>query len=154
MDGRVVLTFDPTICPGDLSNPGPLRIGNHPINGLPCYFNGIIDEVSIYNRAMSPSEILAVASSGNGDKTFLSLPAVVNQPVRPQIGSMTRQAGGNMRMEFTGAAGATYAVEASTNLVNWEKIGEAAQQPDGTFQFEDSDSGKFPSRFYRIVSNE
>jgi hypothetical protein len=154
VDGKVVLTFDPTVCPGDLSNPGPLRIGNHPMNGLPCFFNGIIDEVSIYNRVLSAAEILAVASSGNGSKTILSLPSAVNQAAWPQIGSMTRQASGNMQMEFKGTAGTAYAVEASTNLVNWEKIGEATRQPDGTFQFEDTDSGKFSSRFYRVASQK
>ena len=153
VDGKVVLTFDPTTCPGDLSNAGPLRIGNHPQDGLPAFFNGIIDEVSIYNRALSPAEMLAVASAGAGAKTVLSLLSATS-PVRPQIGSMTRQAGGNMRMEFTGAAGTTYAVEASTNLVHWEKIGDASQQPDGTFQFEDADSGKFSARFYRIASQK
>lgn len=151
VDGKAVMTFDPTACPGDLSNAGPLRIGNHPVNGLPCFFNGIIDEVSIYNRVLSASEIQA-GSAPTENKTDLSLPSQVNPTSRPQIRSMTRQVGGNMQLQFSGAAGATYTVEASTDLVHWEKIGEATQQTDGTFEFEDNDSGRFSSRFYRIVS--
>ena len=152
VDGKVVSTFDPTICPGDLSNNGPLRIGNHPTDGLPAGFNGIIDEVSIYNRALSPAEILTMSSSGAGVKTVMSLPAAAIQPTRIQIGALTRQTDGNMRMVFNGVPDTTYLVEASTDLVNWEKIGNATQLPDGTYQFVDVGSGKYTSRFYRIAS--
>ena len=31
VDGQLVYTFDPTIATGDLSNPAPLRIGNHAV---------------------------------------------------------------------------------------------------------------------------
>jgi hypothetical protein len=151
VDGQPVLTFDPTVCPGDLSNPGPLRIGSHPVNGLPCFFNGMIDEVSIYNRVLSASEIQAASSSHAESKAVLSLSSQASQPGSTQVQSMIRQAGGNMLIEFSGS-GAAYRVEASTNLVNWETIGAATRQADGTFNFTDSDSGKFSTRFYRIVS--
>jgi hypothetical protein len=156
VDGKVVLTFDPTVCPGDLSNEGPLRIGNHPMNGLPCYFNGIIDEVSLYNRALSPAEILAGVNSGVGAPTVVALASApaTNAPPQPRIGSLARQPGGNIRMNFAGATGTTYAVEASTDLAHWAVIGQAARQPDGSFQFEDADSGKFTSRFYRVVAQK
>jgi hypothetical protein len=154
VDGKVVLTFDPTVCPGDLSNDGPLRIGNHPVDGLPCYFKGIIDEVSLYNRALSPAEILAAVNSGAGTQTLVAQASAANPTPQPRIGSLTRQASGNIRMEFAGATGTTYAVEASTDLLHWEIIGQATQQPDGSFQFEDANSGKFSSRFYRIVAQK
>lgn len=152
VDGKVVLTFDPTVCPGDLSNAGPLRIGSHPVNGLPCFFNGMIDEVSIYNRALSAAEIQAVSVAPADRKAVLSLPAGVASAARPQIRSLSRSAGGRTQMQFTGAAGTTYTVEASIDLVTWEKIGTATPQADGTFAFEDGDAAKFPSRFYRLVT--
>ncbi len=148
VDGNVVLTFDPTVCPGDLSNAGPLRIGSHPVQGLPCYFNGMIDEVSLYNRPLSATEIHAASRTPDAQNAVLALPAQIHTP---QVRSLARQAGGNMRMQFVGTAGTSYAVEASTNLVDWEKIGPAIPQPDGTFTFVDNDSSKFSSRFYRIV---
>jgi len=43
-------------------------------------------------------------------------------------------------------------VEASTDMVNWEKIGVAVANGDGTFTFEDPNAAKFPNRFYRVVS--
>jgi len=36
------------------------------------YFNGLMDEVSIYNRALSASEIQAIYNAGTGGKLFLS----------------------------------------------------------------------------------
>ena len=60
VDGQLIATFDPTVVSGDLSNTGPLRIGNHPDPGLRAFYHGIIDEVSLYNRALSASEIQAI----------------------------------------------------------------------------------------------
>ena len=65
IDGNVVLTFDPTICPGDLSNTGPLRIGNVAVPGLPANYDGIIDEVSLYNRALTATEVQAIFNAGS-----------------------------------------------------------------------------------------
>jgi len=50
---------------GTLVPPGlPLRIGHR--NGSPHYFNGTIDEVRIYNHALSEAEIQAAMEGGKG----------------------------------------------------------------------------------------
>jgi hypothetical protein len=59
---------------------------------------------------------------------------------------------GKVKMEFSGAAGRSYIVEASTNLVNWESIGTAKRRGDGEFEFGDLRTVQFPARYYRIVS--
>lgn len=56
-DGREVLSFDPSGQPGDLSNSEPLRIGNHANPDLDCFFRGLIYDVALYHRALSPDEI-------------------------------------------------------------------------------------------------
>jgi subtilisin-like proprotein convertase family protein len=68
VDGQAVLTFDPTSQSGDLSNTNQLLIGNHPDPGVDGYFDGVIDEVSIYRRAISASEVLAIATNGSAGK--------------------------------------------------------------------------------------
>ena len=68
VDGQPVLTFDPTSQPGDLSNTQPLLIGNHPDPGINGYFYGIIDEVSLYGRALSTNEIASVYNAGSAGK--------------------------------------------------------------------------------------
>ncbi len=68
VDGQLVHTFDPTIAVGDLSNTEPLRIGNHPDLSLDCFFKGIIDETSIYNRALPAVEIQGIYNAASTGK--------------------------------------------------------------------------------------
>ncbi len=64
VDGQMIATFDPTVASGDLSNTGPLRIGNHPTPGVQAFYRGIIDEASLYNRALSADEIQSIYKAG------------------------------------------------------------------------------------------
>lgn len=61
---------------------------------------------------------------------------------------------GRMRLQCSGTPGQTYIVEASTNLLDWQAVGEANVQSDGSFQFEDAEAAKYPCRFYRVVIPE
>jgi uncharacterized delta-60 repeat protein len=45
--------------------------------------------------------------------------------------------------------GSTVAVDASTNLVNWQGVQTNVMDPSGQFLFHDSDSGQYANRFYR-----
>jgi len=71
---------------------------------------------------------------------------------RAQFNSIHRQANGKTRIDFTARRGRVYIVEISTDLVNWEKIGLAADKGNGQFEFEDAQSPRTPTRFYRVVS--
>ena len=42
-------------------------------------------------------------------------------------------------------------IEASTNLVDWEAVGVATVQSDGSFEFEDAGADKDLCRFYRLA---
>ena len=55
------------------------------------------------------------------------------------------------RLSFAGAPRQIYIIEASTNLLDWERIGAATGDDNGAFEFEDKSSPNYPSRFYRIV---
>ena len=74
--------------------------------------------------------------------------------------------GSKGRLSFTGSVGRAHAIEASTNLVDWEVIGVATERDDGTFSqlpttndacpdttfdFADPNASAFPTRFYRAV---
>ena len=85
VDGQAVLSFDPTPCRGDLSNQSPLVIG-----GLSVYdafrfgfdlppLIGVVDELAIYNRALSAAEILAIRQNGAAGKCRTPA-AIVAQP--------------------------------------------------------------------------
>src|SRR5262249_17035757 len=82
------------------AQPGlPLDYGSQPIfigtsGTWPPYlsmFGGIIDEVSIYNRALSSNELAAIYSAGSGGKCS----SVSNPPVAPVILSEVPTAGTN-----------------------------------------------------------
>src|SRR5207253_9197940 len=60
VDGAVVLTFDATVRPNTLTNTAELRIGGHSINYPQFSFNGLTDEVEIFKRALSESEIQGI----------------------------------------------------------------------------------------------
>lgn len=55
--------------------------------GYPTYFyNGAVDEVSIYNRALSSNEIAAIYSAGVGGKYLSAIPpTVTNQPLNQAV---------------------------------------------------------------------
>ena len=71
---------------------------------------------------------------------------------RCKIAKLHRRADGRLRLEFSSPHGPTYLVEASTNLVDWEKVGVAVESRPGEFEFEDPEAPRAPVRFYRLVS--
>jgi hypothetical protein len=70
-----------------------------------------------------------------------------HEPIRPWL----RHEHGKLHLEFPGSRGQGYLIEASSDLVHWEKIGVAKDRQDDTFEFEDAKSGQAPVRFYRVV---
>ena len=70
--------------PFSYSNSQPLTLGMHYYSGVPSYWayplNGVLDEVRIYNRALSESEIKSLysgTSSGEGDVPISSIKLTV-----------------------------------------------------------------------------
>ena len=58
VDGQLVDSFNPTSRIGSLSNSAPLTFGRNSDNPVwPGYFNGILDEVMLFDRSLSPSQV-------------------------------------------------------------------------------------------------
>jgi hypothetical protein len=68
IDGISVSTFDPTNRMGDLTNAQPLLIGIHAQAGLNAFFQGVIDEVEIFDRELSSAEVQAIYTAGGDGK--------------------------------------------------------------------------------------
>jgi len=69
VDGVSVLTFDPTGRPGSLTNTAEFRIGrNCPSTLADNFFNGLIDEVELFNSALSAADVLAIFNAGTAGK--------------------------------------------------------------------------------------
>ena len=66
---------------GILASTNQLCIGNDPGNRTSRFFNGLLDEVSIYNRALSSNEIAGIYNAGRGGKcSSTGVPVIVLQP--------------------------------------------------------------------------
>jgi concanavalin A-like lectin/glucanase superfamily protein len=76
LDGAPIGNFDPTKYPGSLNNTFPLRIGTRSITfgTSDGWFKGGIDEVEIFNRALSAGEILSIMQAGPAGKCKCTTP--------------------------------------------------------------------------------
>jgi hypothetical protein len=78
VDGSTVAVFDPTSKVGSLENEAPLLIGSHPsYPDFDANFRGGIDELSIYNRALTATEVAAIYLAGSGGKCVSPAPPVI-----------------------------------------------------------------------------
>lgn len=84
------------------------------------------------------------SGTGNDTVLFRDDGSVVLFPRRPALGGLYRVAG-------LGTNFVTYAIQASTNLVDWVPIGTAPANGGGEFELDDPDTGLFPHRFYRAI---
>jgi hypothetical protein len=119
------------------------------INQLQAFHQKVRAQVAPSDPTLAASyiqmaqEIIEVLSGGNS-----------NPAGRPhgRLTATRHQAKGPVQLQFAAAREAVCIVEASTNLVNWEKIGVAREHSDGMFVFDDPNAATFPNRFYRIAS--
>ena len=52
-------------------------------------------------------------------------------------------------MRLAGTPAQVYQIEASTNVLNWVKLGQATAGTNGLFEFTDGDKRLHPRRYYR-----
>ena len=77
VNGTPVGTFNPDCHPNSISNGNPLRIGSRSssVTGL---FNGCIDEVELFDRALTAVEVALIASARQEGKCRCDCPGDVN----------------------------------------------------------------------------
>lgn len=71
VDGTIALTFDPTSRPLTVDNAAPLSIGRRHANAIvqsELFFNGDIDEVELFGRALGAGEVQAIHAAGSAGK--------------------------------------------------------------------------------------
>ncbi len=63
-----------------------LLLGRRPSSDLPAYYYGLLDEVSVYSRALSGTEIAALYSAVSAGKCSLgSAPTIITQPASQTV---------------------------------------------------------------------
>jgi Regulator of chromosome condensation (RCC1) repeat len=90
------------------------------------------------------------------DGQYDSLPALATVTILPpllvQAAGFVQSSNAGFALSFDGLSNAAYSVQASTNLVNWSRIGAASQPSPGQFFFLDTGATNRPQRFYRVTS--
>jgi hypothetical protein len=144
VNGRNVgLAVDTDLSPvGSISNSAPFWIGAqvNRYGQMATYFDGQIDELSIYNRALTANEIASIYSAGGGGKCK---PFAVNIALNPGV----------MITITNGTVGQTYGIQSNTNLNllnGW--IGVTNLQLTAPTQiWVDSQPDSLSCKFFRVV---
>jgi hypothetical protein len=88
-------------------------------------------------------------ASGSRDQLRLD-DIVVSDAMAPPTLALRSEHGGSFLMEFTGTPNLPYAIQSSTNLVDWAVTGTATATGSGLVQFPISGSTNDPARFFRV----
>jgi hypothetical protein len=114
VDGAPVLVFDPRAHTNSLLNTTPLFIGAPAITLSNSFFNGLIDEPAIYNRALTAAEILALRTAGAAGRCK-AVPTIVTQPVG---GAVAQGSNFTLTVAATGIPAPRYQWRRNTAPVN------------------------------------
>jgi hypothetical protein len=132
---------------------GDLYFGLRPYDGgAGTRFIGLVDEVSLYDRALSAGQIQVIYNAGSAGKCLTGTPPFI--PAQPaEIGAIvpSGSASSTMRLEVRGAPSRVYVIQASTNVTDWVTIGLGVTDADGNVEFTDPNAANPPIRFYRAV---
>jgi alpha-tubulin suppressor-like RCC1 family protein len=148
------------------------RVTSLPSIGALFQYNGGVrgTPIAVPNTGVSNSQgrlIFAPANNGvgnayasfgyvAGDGAVESAPAVVTinivLPSAPRFTGAAPDTNGSFRVTFAGQTNAAYSVWASTNLVDWARLGPATTISPGVFQFTDVNANNWPHRFYRAIA--
>src|SRR5262249_17196464 len=90
-----------------------------------------------------------VVSNVNGVLVSSVAALTVNAPTQPRLTAVALN-GGQLALTVAGDVGPDYAVQASTNLVDWQTI-FTTNSPATPFNFADPDTSLYSVRFYRIA---
>ncbi len=97
------------------------------------------------------TNLVTIEVSDNGTPSLSatqSFNVMVNLLTQPGVTSST--VGGQLHLTVAGEVGPDYAVQASTNLTDWQTI-FATNSPPAPFDWTDTNASVFSIRFYRVV---
>jgi len=119
----------------------PLTIGQ----AEDFFMQGLMDEISIYDRALTSGEIASIYQAGSLGKCNSSQPLTIEQP--------SLSSSGQFQFQITGGqVGTTIEVQASSDLAHWTNIWQSVTTIGGE-SFSDSNTTLTSPRFYRAISN-
>ncbi len=124
INGQLVATTAGTLGP---KNNAPLRLGAIE-SAQPYTFEGLLDEVSIYNRALSADEILAIYMAGSAGKcTTPTPPVILTQPQAQTVdagssASFSVNATGSQTLHYQWQLGGLNLANATNSVLNLTNV--------------------------------
>lgn len=122
----------------------PVLLGADVENGVLSFFhNGLIDEASIYNRALTSAEVVTIYNAGAAGKQLSAVPPVPLL-LQPEL------IGTDIKLTWTAVSNATYRLEFNPNLApsNWVALpGDATVSSNTAMKL---DALTPSNRFYRV----
>ncbi|MGA2174328.1 MAG: GH25 family lysozyme [Verrucomicrobiota bacterium] len=103
------------------------------------YLEGAMDEVMIFNRALTAAQIQSIYSAGASGLVQA-----------PQFLGLTPVAGGNWTLNLEGLTGRNFTIDSSTDLIRWSALATLGN-PGGTVLYTDTNAGSSPATFYRAI---
>jgi len=91
-----------------------------------------------------------VVSNSTGSITSQPVVVTVASVAAPLVTGAPMSGSPGFQLQFAGTHGAGYSVWASTNLINWVRVGASTETSSGDFQFTDTSTSNPTRRFYQI----
>jgi hypothetical protein len=108
-------------------------------NGGWYSFAGVLDEPAFYSRALTAGEVAAIYGTGALGKSA------------PTLRSADQSEDGRFQFTLTAEPGSLFAIQASTNLMNWASIEVVTIPVTGVTNIVDPYATNYIRRFYRAV---
>ena len=143
LDGVLAAQTNTTILPVSFLNAGEeafLSFGNASVISNYFPFDGLIDEVSLYSRALSPNEIQSIYHAGSAGKLTLT----------PITAALVRQSNNAIQLNFAGPIGRSFEFDISTDLTHWIPW-KTQLNNSGSMLITDDSATNAPVRFYRTI---
>ena len=90
-------------------------------------------------------------SAANYSFTFVDGTLLIAPAGSVTLSSLARLENNHARITGVGDAGATYTIQASSDLLLWENIGTATAGANGAFEFDDPNAVHLSRCFYRVA---
>jgi len=120
-----------------------LRIGTEITNGTSSPWRGALDDIRIYNRALSADEV-----------AYLYQLESQTTPVAPLYLTTSLSAGPALNLIISGLPGRSYILQSSTNLlppIAWLPVVTNTADTNGVWQFTDTNLNS-AQKFYRVAT--
>ncbi|GAB4198602.1 MAG: hypothetical protein Tsb002_33660 [Wenzhouxiangellaceae bacterium] len=127
LDGVNIFTFNPTTRSGNLSNSSSLTIGR--TSDSSNYFDGQIDEVALYGKALTQTEVRSIFNAGRNGKCSSSTPG----PLTATVNCLRRAAPVSTKLpELDAVCLASASGGTGSYSYTWGFTGDALISPDGS----------------------